>query len=116
MEGLRSWSAIGWGGGEVPSRRAGCVRGTFSPWPLSLVDRADSLLLNVGEWLGSNLNAIRELRPSYCRYVHWWNCPRLSAASEKVPRPLHPPLPELWTSKALRVSDPIAKARGLSPG
>jgi len=23
--------------------------GTFSPWPLSLVDRADSLLLNVGE-------------------------------------------------------------------
>jgi len=22
---------------------------TFSPWPLSLVDRADSLLLNVGE-------------------------------------------------------------------
>jgi hypothetical protein len=60
-------------------------RGTFSLWPLSLVDRADSLLLNVGEWLGSNLNAIRELRPSYCRYVHWWNCPRLSAASEKVP-------------------------------
>jgi hypothetical protein len=59
--------------------------GTFSPWPLSLVDRADSLLLNVGEWLSSNLNAIRELRPSYCRYVHWWNCPRLSAASEKVP-------------------------------
>src|SRR5271157_2661306 len=30
---------------------AGCSRpdGTFSPWPLSLVDRADSLLLNVGE-------------------------------------------------------------------
>jgi hypothetical protein len=24
-------------------------KGTFSPWPLSLVDRADSLLLNVGE-------------------------------------------------------------------
>src|SRR5208337_5013932 len=47
------------------------VLGTFSPWPLSLVDRADSLLLNVGEQLGSNLNAIRELRPSYCRYVHW---------------------------------------------
>jgi hypothetical protein len=23
--------------------------GTFSPWPLSLVDRADSVLLNVGE-------------------------------------------------------------------
>ena len=23
--------------------------GDFSPWPLSLVDRADSLLLNVGE-------------------------------------------------------------------
>ena len=44
--------------------------GTFSPWPLSLVNRADSLLLNVGEWLGSNLNAIRELRPYYCRYVH----------------------------------------------
>jgi len=24
-------------------------RGTFSPWPLSLVDRADNLLLNVDE-------------------------------------------------------------------
>jgi hypothetical protein len=24
-------------------------RGTFSPWPLSLVDKADSLLLNVGK-------------------------------------------------------------------
>ncbi len=45
--------------------------GTFSPWPLSLVDRADSLLLNVDEKLGSNLNALRELRPSYCRCVHW---------------------------------------------
>ena len=25
------------------------IYGTFSPWPLSLVDRADSSLLNVGE-------------------------------------------------------------------
>jgi hypothetical protein len=67
-------------GGDVNARRRWLLRssigqglfdrGTFSPWPLSLVDRADSLLLNVGEQLGSNLNAIRELRPSYCRYVH----------------------------------------------
>ena len=41
---------------------------------------------------------------------------RRSPEQERGLRPLHPPLPELWTSKALRVSDPIAKARGLSPG
>jgi hypothetical protein len=68
-------------GGDVNARRRWLLRssigqglfdrGTFSLWPLSLVDRADSLLLNVGEQLGSNLNAIRGLRPSYCRYVHF---------------------------------------------
>ena len=34
--------------GPAPSA-PGTNYGTFSPWPLSLVDRADSLLLNVGE-------------------------------------------------------------------
>ena len=32
---------------RYPFALFGCE--TFSPWPLSLVDRADSLLLNVGE-------------------------------------------------------------------
>ena len=44
--------------------------GTFSSRPVCLVDSADSSRVKVGVLFGSNLKGHRELRTTYCRYVH----------------------------------------------
>src|SRR5512142_3241266 len=55
----------------VGGHRPGQARfGTFSSRQVCLVDSADSSRVKVGVLFGSNLKGHRELRTTYCRYVH----------------------------------------------
>src|SRR5512135_1584286 len=63
------------------------LTGTFSSREICLVDSADSSRVKIGVLFGSKLKEHRELRSTNCRCVHSWNCPRVSAATEKVPHP-----------------------------